>query len=124
MTCFNINFKRNKTMDLQKLIKALQADANNNITINVTVSPAVADSVTPPAVEVPDTDFDIGDRVVICHQRRGEDSPIHTGGEVIEVLQKDDKGWYTRVLGDNGKHYRIGLHYDEPRLGSKAIVLE
>ena len=111
-------------MDLQKLIKALQADSNNNITINVTVTPA-ADTVTAPAPEpLPDTDFDIGDRVVICHQRRGEDSPIHTSGEVIEVLQKDDKGWYTRVLGDNGKHYRIGLHYDEVRLGSKAIVLE
>lgn len=108
-------------MDLQKLIAALQAASNGgtvNVTVNVTGEPAID---TP---ELPDTDFEIGDRVVICHQRRGEDSPIHTGGEVIEVLQKDDIGWYTRVLGDNGKHYRIGLHYDEPRLGSKAIVLE
>lgn len=110
-------------MDLQKLIAALQAASNGgtvNVTVNVTGEP-MEDTVT---AVLPDTDFDIGDRVVICHQRRGEDSPIHTGGEVIEVLQKDDIGWYTRVLGDNGKHYRIGLHYDEARLGSKAIVLE
>lgn len=107
-------------LDLKKLIKQLQADANSNVTINITVTPADV-SDTP---QLPDTDFAIGDRVVICHQRRGCDSPIHTSGEVIEILQQDDKGWYTRVLGDNGKHYRIGLHYDEVRLGSKAIVLE
>lgn len=102
-------------MDLQKLIAALKA-ASNGATVNVTVN--VTD--TP---QLPDTDFDIGDRVVICHTRR-DGNTIHTGGEVIEIQQQDDKGWYTRVLGENGKHYRIGLHYDEVRLGSKAIVLE
>lgn len=103
-------------MDLQKLIKALQA-ASTGTTINITVTTAAEP-------DLPETDFAIGDRVVICHQRHDTDSPIHTGGEVIEVLKQDDKGWYTRVLGDNGKHYRIGLKYDEVRLGSKAIVLE
>lgn len=111
-------------MDLQKLIAALQA-AYNGSTINVTVNVAGEPEVAEPEVSaLPETDFNIGDRVVICHQRHDSDSPIHTGGEVIEVLQKDDKGWYTRVLGDNGKYYRIGLKYDEPRLGSKAIILE
>ena len=109
-------------LDLKKLMKQLKADVNSNVTISITVTPADVAPVTAP--ELPDTDFAIGDRVVICHQRHGEDSPIHTSGEVIEIQKKDDKGWYTRVLGDNGKHYRIGLHYDEVRLGSKAIVLE
>lgn len=107
-------------MDLQKLIAALKA-ASNGATVNVTVNVTGEPAVTTP--QLPDTDFDIGDRVVICHTRR-DGNPIHTAGEVIEIQKQDDKGWYTRVLGDNGKHYRIGLHYDEPRLGSKAIVLE
>lgn len=106
-------------MDLQKLIAALQAASNINI--NVTVSSAAPETVVD---DTPETDFDIGDRVIICHQRADTDSPIHTTGTVIEVLQKDDYGWYTRVEGDNGKHYRIGLKYDELRRGSKAIVLE
>lgn len=116
------------SMDLQKLIRALQAASAEasgtvNITVNVTGEPPVDDD-DDDVVALPDTDFSVGDRVIICHQRRDAVSPIHTGGEVIEVLQQDDKGWYTRVLGDNGKHYRIGLKYDEVRLGSKAIVLE
>lgn len=104
-------------MDLQRLIAALQAASNNNINVNITVTPAVE---TP---ELPDTDFDIGDRVIICHTRQ-DGTTIHTAGEVIEIQQQDDKGYYTRVLGENGKHYRIGLHYNEARLGSKAIVLD
>ena len=108
-------------MDLQKLITALQAASNNNLNINITVTPAVSGESDVP--ELPDTDFDIGDRVIICHTRK-DGNTIHTGGEVIEVQKQDAKGWYTGVLGDNGKHYRIGLHYDEPRLGSKALVLE
>ena len=108
-------------MTLQDLMNQLKA--NSNVTINVTFNTDTV-PVAEPTPVLPDTDFDIGDRVVICHQRKDADSPIHTGGEVIEVCQKDDKGWYTRVLGDNGKHYRIGLHYDEVRLGSKAIILE
>ena len=108
-------------MDLQRLIAALQAASHNNINVNITVTPTV--SGEPDAVELPDTDFDIGDRVIICHTRH-DGTTIHTAGEVIEIQQQDDKGYYTRVLGENGKHYRIGLHYDEVRLGSKAIVLD
>ena len=111
-------------MDLQRLIAALQAASNNNINVNITVTPAVSgepDAVKTP--ELPDTDFDIGDRVIICHTRH-DGTTIHTAGEVIEIQQQDDKGYYTRVLGENGKHYRIGLHYNEARLGSKAIVLD
>lgn len=108
-------------MDLQKLIAALKAASNGatvNVTINVTGEPAVE---TP---AMPDTDFAVGDEVVICHQKKDGTGTKHVAGEVIEILQRDDIGWYTRVLGDNGKHYRIGLHYDEERLGSKAIVMD
>lgn len=110
-------------MDLQRLIAALQAASNNNINVNITVTPAVSGEPDVTTPELPDTDFDIGDRVIICHTRH-DGTTIHTAGEVIEIQQKDDKGYYTRVLGENGKHYRIGLHYDEVRLGSKAIVLD
>ena len=108
-------------LDLQKLIASLQAASNANVTINVTFNDTDA---TTRGVELPDTDFAVGDEVVICHQKKDGSGTKHTSGEVIEILQKDDIGWYTRVLGDNGKHYRIGLHYDEERLGSKAIVME
>ena len=107
-------------LDLQNLINALQAASNGNVTINVTVTNEPT-MVTP---ELPDTDFAIGDEVVICHQKKDGTGTKHTSGTVIEILQKDDIGWYTRVAGDNGKHYRIGLHYDEERLGSKAIVMD
>lgn len=115
-------------MDLQRLIAALQAASNNNINVNITVTPAVEtpelpDTDSQSSSYLPDTDFDIGDRVIICHTRQ-DGTTIHTAGEVIEIQQQDDKGYYTRVLGENGKHYRIGLHYNEARLGSKAIVLD
>lgn len=108
-------------MDLQTLMNALKANTNANVTINVTFNDTPA---APAAPVLPDTDFDIGDRVVICHQKKDGSGTKHTGGTVIEIQKQDDKGWYTRVEGDNGKHYRIGLHYDEERLGSKAIVLD
>lgn len=107
-------------MDLQKLIKALQASSTDGATINITVNVVQPE----PEPELPDTDFEVGDEVVICHQKKDGTGTKHTSGTVIETLQKDENGWYTRVLGDNGKHYRIGLHYDEERLGSKAIVME
>lgn len=107
-------------MDLQKLIKALQASSTDGATINITVNVVQPE----PEPELPTTDFEVGDEVVICHQKKDGTGTKHTGGTVIETLQKDENGWYTRVLGDNGKHYRIGLHYDEERLGSKAIVME
>ena len=105
-------------MDLQKLMENIKNGAN--VTINVTFTDAPATPATP---VLPDTDFDIGDRVVVCHQKKDGSGTKHTSGTVIEIQKQDDKGWYTRVEGDNGKHYRIGLH-DEERLGSKAIVLE
>lgn len=109
-------------MDLQKLIAALKA-ASNGATVNVTIN-VTPDTDSRSSSYLPDTDFAVGDEVVICHQKKDGTGTKHVAGEVIEILQRDDIGWYTRVLGDNGKHYRIGLHYDEERLGSKAIVMD
>lgn len=113
-------------IDIKKLIADLQATAKTsaapiNVTINIT-SGDVADVVAP-AVETPDTDFEVGDRVFVCHIRKDGTGTKHTIGTVDAVLQQDDKGWYTRVTGDNGCHYRTGLKIDEERLGSKVIMM-
>lgn len=105
-------------MDINTLIAALQGATNVNLNITITQ----AEPVDEP--QLPETDFEEGDRVLVCHTRKDGTGTKHTLGTVIEVLQKDENGWYTRVAGDNGKHYRIGLKYDEERLGSKAIVLD
>lgn len=93
----------------------------NQPTVN---APVVDDVVVDDApVALPDTDFDIDDRVLVCHIRK-DGTRVHTMGTVIEVQGADDKGFYTRVLGDNGKHYRTGLKYNEERLGSMIVMLD
>lgn len=106
-------------MNINDLIKLIQGD-NKALNINVTVSvdPAVADDV----VEV-DTDFEEGDRVLVCHIRK-DGERVHTVGTVIEAAGEDDRGYYTRVLGDNGNHYRAGLKYNEERLGTVIYELQ
>lgn len=110
-------------MNIQDLIAQIQAAANGatgNVTINVNLNQPemvadVADDDTP---DLPDTDFSIGDYVDVYHLRKDGVTVTHTTGTVIETQGCDDKGWYTRVEGDNGKHYKTGLHYNEARLGS------
>lgn len=105
-------------MNINDLIKLIQA---GNVTVNVsvtTVSPIVEETV-----EEVDTDFDLDDRVLVCHIRK-DGERVHTVGTVIEVAGKDDVGYYTRVLGDNGKHYRAGLKYNEERLGTVIYELD
>lgn len=116
-------------MDINTLIAALQGATNVNLNITITQTEPVDEPQLPETDSLsssylPDTDFEEGDRVLVCHTRKDGTGTKHTLGTVIEVLQKDENGWYTRVAGDNGKHYRIGLKYDEERLGSKAIVLD
>jgi hypothetical protein len=112
-------------MNIQDLIAQIQAAANGatgNVTINVNLNQPemVADDVATdddtPAL--PDTDFALGDAVDVFHLRKDGVTVTHTTGTVIEVQGCDDKGWYTRVEGDNGKHYKTGLKYNEARLGS------
>ena len=105
-------------MNINDLIKLIQA---GNVTVNVsvtTVSPIVEETV-----EEVDTDFDLDDRVLVCHIRK-DGERVQTVGTVIEVAGKDDVGYYTRVLGDNGKHYRAGLKYNEERLGTVIYELD
>lgn len=115
--------------DLIAQIKAA-ATVDGAVTVNIninqpTVSAPVVDDVVvdDEPVALPDTDFDIDDRVLVCHIRR-DGTRGHTMGTVIEVQGADDKGFYTRVLGDNGKHYRTGLKYNEERLGSMIVMLD
>ena len=102
-------------MNLNDLLKLFQ-DNRNNITINVTVNgQAVEDSNI-------DTDFEVGDRVLVCHRRK-DGTPVHTWGEV-DSIGSDDVGDYVRVTGDNGKHYKTGTHYNEVRLGTCIVEIE
>lgn len=115
--------------DLIAQIKAA-ASVDGQVTVNININqptvstPVVDDVVVDDApVALPDTDFDIDDRVLVCHIRK-DGTRVHTMGTVIEVQGADDKGFYTRVLGDNGKHYRTGLKYNEERLGSMIVMLD
>ena len=110
-------------MNINDLIKLIQGD-NKALNINVTVSvdPAVADVISDEVDDV-DTDFEEGDRVLVCHIRK-DGERVHTVGTVIEAAGEDDKGYYTRVLGDNGNHYRAGLKYNEERLGTVIYELQ
>lgn len=69
-----------------------------------------------------DTDFEVGDRVLVHHISR-DGTEIFISGEVVETLCKDDIGYYTRILGDNGNHYRTGLNMNEERLNTKVIKI-
>lgn len=116
--------------DLIAQIKAA-ASVDGAVTVNIninqpTVNAPVVDDVVvdDEPVALPDTDFDIDDRVLVCHICKDGVTRKHTMGTVIEVQGADDKGFYTRVLGDNGKHYRTGLKYNEERLGSMIVMLD
>ena len=105
-------------MNIEDLIRALQACGNSNVTLNVTVNNAAQPQQTAEETQ-PDSDFTIGDDVTVIHHRHNGET-VTVDGEVIDIA-KDDKGWYVRVAGVNGNHYRAGLHYGEERLGT-AIV--
>ena len=121
-------------MNINDLIKLIQGDNKAlNINVTVNVAPVVADVIADDVDDVdtdsafgsslPATDFEEGDRVLVCHIRK-DGERVHTVGTVIEATGKDDKGYYTRVLGDNGNHYRAGLKYDEERLGTVIYELQ
>lgn len=105
-------------LNIKKLIADLQAAGTGSVTININVNNNDV------VVDTPDTDFNVGDRVIVCHIKKDGTGTKHTYGTVTEVLQQDNKGWYTRVTGENGCHYRTGLKFDEERLGSKIISLD
>lgn len=109
--------------NIQDLINQIQAAATAgtpviNI-INITNTPDTVIEDADEVVEL-DTDFAVGDEVLVCHTRKDGSGTIHPTGRVTEI-DVDDKGPYVRVTGDNGKHYRCGLKLDEERSGSKII---
>lgn len=112
--------------NIQDLINAIRGATNVTINVNIDNSADLdnmEDIFTDDTPDTPSTDFEEGDRVLVCHVRKNGDR-VHTVGTVIEALGQDDKGYYTRVLGDNGKHYRAGLTYNEERLGTIIYELD
>jgi len=115
-------------MTLQDLIASIQAAATSGVTVNINVQGGAGLSTPIDDIDNDiddddlDTDFDIGDRVLVCHIRH-DGTRVHTNG-TVDSIGTDDKGPYVRVTGDNGKHYRCGLHYDEERLGSMIVTVE
>lgn len=92
--------------DLQKLFK----DITVNVVVNAPAKPAI------------DTDFEVGDEVLVCHRRK-DGTPVHTNG-VVDSIDTDDVGDYVRVTGDNGKHYKCGTHYNEVRKGTCIVLMD
>ena len=107
-------------MDVKDLIKLIKAGATVNVDVTVGADGSAGTDVQ--ITQQPDCDFEVGDNVLVCHIRK-DGSRVHCYGEVTEIDQ-DDKGWYVRVTGDNGKHYRCGMHYNEERLGSMIVELD
>lgn len=103
--------------NINDLIRLVQS-SNGAININVTISAPVVE-----AEPLPYTDFTVGDEVLVCHTRK-DGTSVHTYGTVDTVLSKDDYGYYTRVTGENGKHYKTGIVYNEERKGSRICLLE
>lgn len=111
-------------LNIQDLIQQIQgATATGGVVINIIntgtdfVQP-VEDNVVAEE-EVYDFDFDIDDEVFVHHVRRNGEE-VFVDGKVIEVGH-DDFGPYTRVLGDNGKHYKAGASLGEERKGTRII---
>lgn len=102
-------------MNINELIKALQSAGVTSI--------EVTEPVTIP-VDTPDTDFAVGDNVIVCHRRKDGVTSTHTSAIVTEILQQDEYGWYTRATGANGKHYKAGLKWDEERKGTRFVELD
>lgn len=112
--------------NIQDLIAQIQSAATSGNTviniINITDTPVAAPApVVEDVVEELETDFAVGDEVMVCHTRKDGSGTIHPTGTVTEI-GTDDKGPYVRVTGDNGKHYRCGLTMNTERLGSKIIL--
>ena len=107
-------------MNINDLIAALQSAAAAGVTA-VNFNDVDQPSQTPAVEELPETDFEVGDEVLVCHLKKDGTGSKHTTGTVVAIQQQDDKGWYTRIDGDNGCHYRTGLKLNEERRGSKVI---
>lgn len=114
-------------MNTQDLIALLQSGAANiTININQPVMPAASvadDDMDDDDYELPATDFEEGDMVLLCNVKDGHAE--HLQGEVIAIQQEDDKGFYTRVQvvdGDLTRYFRAGLTLNAERLGTQIVM--
>lgn len=108
------------SFNVDELIAKLQDKGNVTINIiNVSSDDTIPDDDFDVVDDTPVSDFAVGDRVLVCHTKKNGET-IHPDGTVSSI-GTDDKGDYVRVDGDNGKHYKCGLHLNEARLGSKIV---
>lgn len=107
--------------NIDDLIAKLQStDTAGKVVINViNVNNDVVDDIDDDD-DVLDTDFQVGDRVMLCHVKKDGTGTKHTDG-TVDSIDTDDYGPYVRVTGDNGKHYRCGLKMYEVRKGTQII---
>jgi hypothetical protein len=105
--------------DIKELMAAL-GKSSANVTINIyqNSEPVVEEKVENTA-EI-DTEFNVGDRVMVCHTKKDGSGTKHTVG-TVDSIGADDFGPYVRVTGDNGKHYKCGIVMNEARKGSKIF---
>lgn len=107
-------------MNTQDLIALLQSGAANiTININQPVMPAAPVDDDEDVVELPDTDFQVGDAVLLCNVKDGHAE--HLQGTVIAIQQEDDNGYFTRVQVGSRK-FRAGLKINEERLGTQIVM--
>ena len=106
-------------LNIQDLIDMIQG-ATINITVNVNGVDTDDTVTTDDTVDTTiDFDYDIDDRVLLKHIRKdGEE--IYVDGIVVE-LGEDDTGPYTRIAGDNGKHYKAGAKRGQERKGTTIV---
>lgn len=108
--------------NIDELIAKLQATGTTGgVTINViNVNDDVVVDDDDDDDDTLDTDFQVGDRVMLCHVKKDGTGTKHTDG-TVDSIGTDDFGPYVRVTGDNGKHYRCGLKMYEVRKGTQII---
>ena len=107
--------------NIDELIAKLQATGTTGgVTINVINVNDDAIATVDDDDDTLDTDFQVGDRVMLCHVKKDGTGTKHTDG-TVDSIDTDDFGPYVRVTGDNGKHYRCGLKMYEVRKGTQII---
>ena len=81
----------------------------------------VVDDAEAFAGEVPNSDMEVGDKVQFANVRSDDGSIEILHGEVIEVLKRDGKGFYNRVVTDGGRKFKVPVVIGDTRLGTKVV---
>ena len=107
--------------NINDLIAKLQSSTADKITVNI-INIGTDDTADEQPDQTPDTDFEVGMRVGVCHIKKDGSGTKHTVG-TVDSFGTDKVGDYVRVTGDNGNHYKCGLKLDQERKGSKIFVI-